>query len=191
VTSTSREHASFYLPISGLIGKLMLIFNGRFPAAFPRSGGAWVNRVTALHHLHDPPSFIDDIDRDLKLYFEELVEDYRDIAATHGIDEASLRALLSDGGPLDYPELGDLYGVSHNVFLGWWKVAKRAAREDRPVTLGGFARPDIDKTRTTTRLWAKNRAIIWGWRNDRLVPGSLVRAQRTPPGRAARARFAA
>jgi hypothetical protein len=143
--------------------------------------------------LTEPPVYLDELQRLLVEHLDDLVMEYAPQAARHGVTEAQLRAWLSNvdertGLPLadedrllSYEETATLYGVEVDTLRQWVYALNIALRDNAPITSACFIPPNIRKG-AKVRLWDRARCILFGWRQDRLVPGTLIPKKRKPPG---------
>jgi hypothetical protein len=126
--------------------------------------------------------YIDEIDRRLHEELDELVAEYRQIAAANGVDEATLRMWLENDEPLDVPETAAMFGITTETLHDWVHETYKAIAEKRPLDHKCFIKHDVRKG-AKVRLWHFNRLLVYGWRNQRIRPGTTVATPRTPSGR--------
>jgi hypothetical protein len=141
--------------------------------------------VAASATAHPPA--IDDLERMLRENLDDIVAEYLPQARRHGVDEAQIRAWLTNEGLPDgqrlcrASEAADLYGVQIVTIRQWVWAYNTAVRDDKPLTSSCFIPPDVS-IGLKVRLWDRARLILFGWRSGRLVPGTLIPMRRKPSG---------
>lgn len=139
---------------------------------------------TALRLLQDqvaPAAFIDELDELLHTRLDQLVAEYLPTALKHGTTEDELRAWLSDDTLLDYPATAAFFGVKSDTLRQWVHALNKAVAAGEPPTSTCFMKPDVSEGKV--RQWRRNRCVLHGWRNGKLVPGTLIPIPRKGPGR--------